>query len=162
VPLGPETDVYGLSFGCLSWLYHPCIRSCLAWLSLHQTQWLQSRSTVRIIIRETKKKQLNTALLARNVATEANSNNDKHLSEAKPGLPGVHNSFRFLLLASSPTAEHYVKTSNRSHIICNGPLTPVTCTHICNGCYLATVTDKRSRLTPGLASATPITNVDFW
>jgi hypothetical protein len=38
---------------------------------------------------------------------------------------------------------HYVKISNRSRNICNGPLTPVTCTHICNGCYLAPVTDKR-------------------
>jgi hypothetical protein len=57
---------------------------------------------------------------------------------------------------------HYVKTSNRSRIICNGPLTPVTCTHICNDCYLVPVTDKRDRSTPGLASATPVTNVDFW
>jgi hypothetical protein len=32
---------------------------------------------------------------------------------------------------------HYVKTSNRSRNICNGPLTPVTWTHICNRCYLA-------------------------
>jgi hypothetical protein len=58
--------------------------------------------------------------------------------------------------------DHYVKTSNRSHNICNEPLTPVTCTHICNGCYLVPVTDKRGRPTPGLASATPVTNVDFW
>jgi hypothetical protein len=29
---------------------------------------------------------------------------------------------------------HYVKTSNRSRNICNGPLTPITCTHICNDC----------------------------
>jgi hypothetical protein len=58
--------------------------------------------------------------------------------------------------------EHYVKTTNRSHNICNGPLTPVTCTHMCNSCYLALVTDKRGRSTPGLASATPVTNMDFW
>jgi hypothetical protein len=57
---------------------------------------------------------------------------------------------------------HYVKTSNRSRSICNGPLTPVTCTNICNGCYLAPVTDKRGRLTPALASTTPVTNVNFW
>jgi hypothetical protein len=61
---------------------------------------------------------------------------------------------------SSP--KHYVKTSNRSRNICNRPLTPVTCTHICNGCYLVPVKDKRDRSTPGLASATPVTNVDFW
>jgi hypothetical protein len=58
--------------------------------------------------------------------------------------------------------DHYVKTSNRSRNICNGPLTPVTYTHICNGCYLAPITDKRGRPTLGLASATPVTNVDFW
>jgi hypothetical protein len=57
---------------------------------------------------------------------------------------------------------HYVKTSNRSRSICNGPLTPVTCTHICNGCYLAHITDKSGRLTPRLASIMPVTNVDFW
>jgi hypothetical protein len=57
---------------------------------------------------------------------------------------------------------HYVKTTNRSRNICNGPLMPVTSTHICNGCYLAPVTYKRARTTPGLASTTPITNVDFW
>jgi hypothetical protein len=57
---------------------------------------------------------------------------------------------------------HYVKTSNRSHNICNRPLTPVTCTHICNCCYLAPVTDKRGRSTLGLAFAKPITNVYFW
>jgi hypothetical protein len=57
---------------------------------------------------------------------------------------------------------HYVKTSNRSRNIYNGPLTLVTCTHICNGCCLASVTDKRASLTPGLGSATPVTNVDFW
>jgi hypothetical protein len=57
---------------------------------------------------------------------------------------------------------HYVKTPNRSCSICNGPLTPVTCTHICNGCYLVPVTDKRGRPTPGLASTMPITSVDFW
>jgi hypothetical protein len=54
---------------------------------------------------------------------------------------------------------HYVKTSNRSRSICNGPLTPVTSTHICNGCCLAPVTYKRTRTTPGLASTTPVTNV---
>jgi hypothetical protein len=59
-------------------------------------------------------------------------------------------------------ALHYVKTSNRSRNICNGPLTPITCTHICNGYYLVLVTDMRGRPTPGLASATPVTNVDFW
>jgi hypothetical protein len=57
---------------------------------------------------------------------------------------------------------HYVKISNRSREICNGPLTPVTSTHICNGCCLAPVTYKRARATPGLASTTPVTNVDFW
>jgi hypothetical protein len=36
------------------------------------------------------------------------------------------------------------------------------CTYIYNDCYLAPVTDKRVRQTPGLASATPVTNVDFW
>jgi hypothetical protein len=50
---------------------------------------------------------------------------------------------------------HYVKTSNRSRIICSGPLTTVTCTHICNGCCLAPVTHKRARMTPGLASTMP-------
>jgi hypothetical protein len=35
---------------------------------------------------------------------------------------------------------HYVKTSNRSRIIYNGPLMPVTSTHFCSGCYLAPVT----------------------
>jgi hypothetical protein len=34
--------------------------------------------------------------------------------------------------------------------------------YIYNDCYLAPVTDKRVRQTPGLASATPVTNVDFW
>jgi hypothetical protein len=57
---------------------------------------------------------------------------------------------------------HYVKTSNRSRSICNGTITPVTYTHISNGCYLAPVTDKHGGRTPGLASATPVTNVDFW
>jgi hypothetical protein len=55
-----------------------------------------------------------------------------------------------------------VKSSNRSCSICNGPLTPLTSTHICNGCYLALVTDKRARTTLGLASTTPVTNGDFW
>jgi hypothetical protein len=57
--------------------------------------------------------------------------------------------------------QHYVKTSNRLHNICNGPLTPVTCTHICNGCCLASINDKRDMPTPRLASAIPVTNVDF-
>jgi hypothetical protein len=57
---------------------------------------------------------------------------------------------------------HYVKTSNMSRSICNGPLTPVTSTHICNGCRLAHVTYKRARTTPRLACTTPVTNVDFW
>jgi hypothetical protein len=57
---------------------------------------------------------------------------------------------------------HYVKTSNRSHNICNGPLTPVTSTHICNGCCLTPDTYKNARTTPGLVSTTPVTNVDFW
>jgi hypothetical protein len=63
----------------------------------------------------------------------------------------------------SPThgKSHYVKISNRSHNICNGPLTSVTYIRICNGCYLVPVTDKRGRPTPGLASATPVNNVDF-
>jgi hypothetical protein len=49
-----------------------------------------------------------------------------------------------------------VKTSNRPHNICNGLLTPVTCTHICNGCYLAPVTDKRGRPTPGWPPQCPL------
>jgi hypothetical protein len=57
---------------------------------------------------------------------------------------------------------HYVKTSNRSRSICNGPLTPVTSTQICNGGCLAPVTYKCVRTTPRLASTTPVTNVDFW
>jgi hypothetical protein len=57
---------------------------------------------------------------------------------------------------------HYVKTSNRSRSICNEPLTPITSTHICNGCCLAPFTYKRARMTPGLATTTPVTNVDFW
>jgi hypothetical protein len=57
---------------------------------------------------------------------------------------------------------HYVKTSNRSHNIFNGPFTFITSTHICNGCCLAPVTYKHARTTPGLASTTPVTNVDFW
>jgi hypothetical protein len=60
------------------------------------------------------------------------------------------------------SGERYVKTSNKSRNICNGPLTPVTSTHICNGCCLAPVTYKRARTTRGLASTTPVTNVDFW
>jgi hypothetical protein len=68
-----------------------------------------------------------------------------------------HFQFRHIL-----PCKHYVKTSNRSHNICNGPLTPVTSTHICNGCCLAHVTYKRARTTSGLASTTPVTNVDFW
>jgi hypothetical protein len=56
----------------------------------------------------------------------------------------------------------YMKTSNRSCSICNEPLTPVTSTHICNSCCLAPVTYKRAKTTPGLASTTPVTNVDFW
>jgi hypothetical protein len=52
-------------------------------------------------------------------------------------------------LVVEPTHPHYVKTSNRSHNICNRPLTPVTYTHICC-CYLAPVTDKRGRSTPGV------------
>jgi hypothetical protein len=55
---------------------------------------------------------------------------------------------------------HYVKISNRSHSICNGPLTPITSTHIYNGCCLAPITYKRARKTPGLASTTLVT--DFW
>jgi hypothetical protein len=51
---------------------------------------------------------------------------------------------------------HYVKTSNRLCNICNRPLTSVTSTHICNGCCLASVTYKRARMTPGLASTTPV------
>jgi hypothetical protein len=55
-----------------------------------------------------------------------------------------------------------VKTSNRSCCICNEPLTPVTSTHICNGCCLVPVTYKSARTTPGLTSTMPVTNVDFW
>jgi hypothetical protein len=55
-----------------------------------------------------------------------------------------------------------VKTSKRSRNICNGPLMPVTSTHIGNSCCLASVTYKRARTTPGLASTMPVTNVDFW
>jgi hypothetical protein len=61
----------------------------------------------------------------------------------------------------SSSGSHYVKTSNRSRNICNGPLTPITSTHICNGCCLAHVTYKRAKTTPGLASTAPVTNVDF-
>jgi hypothetical protein len=50
--------------------------------------------------------------------------------------------------------EHYVKTSNKSRNICNGPLKPVTSTHICNSCCLAPVTYTRARTTSGLASTT--------
>jgi hypothetical protein len=57
---------------------------------------------------------------------------------------------------------HYLKTSNRSRNICNGPLTAVTSTHVCNSCCLAPITYKRARTTPGLAFTTPVTNVDFW
>jgi hypothetical protein len=53
---------------------------------------------------------------------------------------------------STRRKHHYVKTSNRSCSICNGPLTPVTSTHICNSYYLASVTYKCTRTTPGLAS----------
>jgi hypothetical protein len=60
------------------------------------------------------------------------------------------------------TYDHYVKTSNRSCSICNGTLTLLTSTHICNGCCLTPVTYKRARMTPGLASTTPVTKVDFW
>jgi hypothetical protein len=68
---------------------------------------------------------------------------------------------------SMPTTDafpnvHYVKTSNRSRNICNEPLTPVTCTHICNYCCLAPVTHKRGRPTPGFATTTPVTNKNFW
>jgi hypothetical protein len=66
------------------------------------------------------------------------------------------------ILTAEPCSQHYMKASDRSRSNCNGPLSPVTCTQICNGCYLTPVTDKRGRSTPGLASATPITNVDFW
>jgi hypothetical protein len=51
---------------------------------------------------------------------------------------------------------HYVKTSNRSRNICNGPLTPVTSTHICNGCCLAPVTYKRARTTLGWPPQCPL------
>jgi hypothetical protein len=61
----------------------------------------------------------------------------------------------------STVSIHYLKTSNRSHNICNRPLTLVTSTHICNGCCLAPVTYRHARTTPGLASTTPVTNVDF-
>jgi hypothetical protein len=65
-------------------------------------------------------------------------------------------------MAASSAYRHYVKTSNRSHVICNGTLTPVTSTHVCNGCCFTPVTYKRARTTPGLASTMPVTNVDFW
>jgi hypothetical protein len=51
---------------------------------------------------------------------------------------------------------HYVKTSNRSHIICNGPLTPITSTHICNGYCLAPVIYKRARTTLGWPPQRPL------
>jgi hypothetical protein len=38
-----------------------------------------------------------------------------------------------------------VKTSNKSRNICNESLTPVTCTHICNSCCLAPVTNNTTR-----------------
>jgi hypothetical protein len=76
------------------------------------------------------------------------------------GFPVVHQKNHWVpLLIHKSKTEHYVKTSNRSRSICNVPLTPVTSTHICNGCCLAPVTYKRARTTPGLASTTPVTNV---
>jgi hypothetical protein len=51
---------------------------------------------------------------------------------------------------------HYVKTSNRSCNICNRPLTPVTSTHIYNGCCLASVTYKRARMTQGWPPQRPL------
>jgi hypothetical protein len=65
-------------------------------------------------------------------------------------------------LKQAPRAWHYVKTSNWSSGICNGPLTPISSTHICNGCCLVPVTYKRARTTLGLASTMLVTNVDFW
>jgi hypothetical protein len=53
-------------------------------------------------------------------------------------------------------SSHYVKTSNRSRNICNGPLTPVTSTHICNSCCLAPVTYKRARTTLGWPPQCPL------
>jgi hypothetical protein len=80
------------------------------------------------------------------------------IGEAK-SICGAHVQSRTLELKARI---HYVKTSYRSHSICNGPLMPVTSTHICNGCCLAPVTNKRAKTTSGLASTTPVTNVDFW
>jgi hypothetical protein len=46
------------------------------------------------------------------------------------------------------SCRHYMKTSNRSHSLCNGPLTPVTSTDICNDCCLVPVTYKRATRPP--------------
>jgi hypothetical protein len=81
--------------------------------------------------------------------------------KARRASPG-RRSFLGPRRAPATTTSHYVKTSNRPRSICSGPLTPVTCTHICNECCLASVTHKSTRTTPGLASTTPVTNVDFW
>jgi hypothetical protein len=54
------------------------------------------------------------------------------------------------------TMTHYVKTSNRSHSICNRPLTPVTYTHICSDCCLAPVAYKRARTTRGWPPQLPL------
>jgi hypothetical protein len=77
--------------------------------------------------------------------------------EPKSIILAIEEKFRYQI-----SYGQYEKTSNRSRSICNGPLTPVTSTHICNGCCLAPVTYKCTRTTRGLASTTPVTNVDFW
>jgi hypothetical protein len=64
-------------------------------------------------------------------------------------------------VAQRSRALHYVKPEIGSRSTCNGSLTPVTCTHICNGCYLAPVTHKRGRTAPGFATTTHVTNEDY-
>jgi hypothetical protein len=61
-----------------------------------------------------------------------------------------------VLKMPAPRGVHYVKTSNRSRNICNGPLTPVTSTQICNRCSLAPVTYKHARTTWGWPPQLPL------
>jgi hypothetical protein len=76
--------------------------------------------------------------------------------------PGSHSHIDIMDPLYHATSIHYVKTLNRSHIICDGPLRSVTWTPICNGCCLALVTRKRGRLNPDLATTTPVTNENMY
>jgi hypothetical protein len=93
---------------------------------------------------------------------EAIGESAKAIDTLREMAPTTRSMFDTWIVQLDDICKHYVKTSNRSRSICNGPLTPVTSTHICNGCCLAPVTYKRARTTPGLASTMPVTNVDFW